>query len=963
MSRVSQWSDEHQRIYHVFAQLLPDGEELNTIYSNIQNTSTGHIERLKYYSHYGAQIVDGLGNNAESQLLDFLLHPKDHRVIWDHQDPETHTQFKIEHIASVLTGVYFEENPSQSSANAILGRLRNILEMPLESIEFERTYGRLEEEYATFYYFPKAKHCLKLLQKHYTFQGVKRAMFDIFQGKYNIELTVGDSSYSRVENTNNKLIGKEKETFCQFFKQLHHEEPIDCDWFKRVLTLYPGYFRKDWYLDCNRYKEENSENVEQELLQVYSDYTRKFLLELVEQLPDSAALMYKLVRFLCLSGIDWIVCGLNTLVKHQFKAKDLKWSSGDLGSCLEELVTCHGLLHGETDEQLIQALSLFKEKELLLALPYAGYARKHILLALGWEDILPLQQLIFELGDSSPDSPYAPSDIQNTGCENSGVVDRAAIEAMTKNIDHKRANKYIKAIRSSSLNIKGYLTLVCAVMGLEKSKIEKQLVRHTQNAIKAYGLFAVENEEELRQRYLKFKAMYKEATQYGSERQYNTQAAVKAGLKNLAQTAGYPDDIRLEWTMEADIAEHMLPLNQHFDVEDWQIQLVLEGITPRIQVFKQDKRLKSVPPKVRKSERYNEMREAQDTIRTQASRFRQTLEDMMWQAEAISIEKLSIMSRLPVVSAMLSQLILKSGDNFGLFNGSTDSLTDVDGNKVPVKGYPVITHVYHLYKADKLVQWQKAIVDRRIVQPFKQAFRELYLVTSAEQKAETHSARFAGHEVDGAIASRLFQSRQWNLESSDEAQVYKGFAKYQYYAEVGFENVGHFLSETPSVTIDKIWFQKGRDVIALDTVDPLVFSEVMRDVDLVASVAQTGNNGETWSKETTQRRIELVTNLMNVLNLQQVTCEGHHAFIKGKLANYRVHLGSGVIHIQPGNYLCIIPDMYQESKKDNDLYLPFADVDKRMAEVVSKIFLLASDDKIKDDTILEQIRRPDVLST
>ena len=38
------------------------------------------------------------------------------------------------------------------------------------------------------------------------------------------------------------------------------------------------------------------------------------------------------------------------------------------------------------------------------------------------------------------------------------------------------------------------------------------------------------------------------------------------------------------------------------------------------------------------------------------------------------------------------------------------------------------------------------------------------------------------------------------------------------------------------------------------------------------------------------------------------------------------------------------------------LYLPFADVDKRMAEIVSKIFLLVSDDKITDKTILEQIR-------
>jgi len=64
-------------------------------------------------------------------------------------------------------------------------------------------------------------------------------------------------------------------------------------------------------------------------------------------------------------------------------------------------------------------------------------------------------------------------------------------------------------------------------------------------------------------------------------------------------------------------------------------------------------------------------------------------------------------------------------------------------------------------------------------------------------------------------------------------------------------------------------------------------------------------------------------------------------------------LGSGIIHIQPGNYLCIVP----ERKKEDPLYLPFADTDLRMAEILSKIFLLVSDDKITDETILEQIRQ------
>jgi hypothetical protein len=53
-----------------------------------------------------------------------------------------------------------------------------------------------------------------------------------------------------------------------------------------------------------------------------------------------------------------------------------------------------------------------------------------------------------------------------------------------------------------------------------------------------------------------------------------------------------------------------------------------------------------------------------------------------------------------------------------------------------------------------------------------------------------------------------------------------------------------------------------------------------------------------------------------------VRVDGHYAYIDGKLAKYRVHLGSAVIHIEPGNYLCIVPDRW--GKKHESLFLPFA---------------------------------------
>jgi hypothetical protein len=93
--------------------------------------------------------------------------------------------------------------------------------------------------------------------------------------------------------------------------------------------------------------------------------------------------------------------------------------------------------------------------------------------------------------------------------------------------------------------------------------------------------------------------------------------------------------------------------------------------------------------------------------------------------------------------------------------------------------------------------------------------------------------------------------------------------------------------------------------------------------------------------------------LIQGLGLQNVKCEGHFLHVTGQRANYRIHLGSAAIHIEPGNYLCIVPvDASAEA-----FYLPFADTDRKMAEILSKMFLLLDDMDITDSQILEQIQR------
>jgi hypothetical protein len=73
----------------------------------------------------------------------------------------------------------------------------------------------------------------------------------------------------------------------------------------------------------------------------------------------------------------------------------------------------------------------------------------------------------------------------------------------------------------------------------------------------------------------------------------------------------------------------------------------------------------------------------------------------------------------------------------------------------------------------------------------------------------------------------------------------------------------------------------------------------------------------------------------------------------GKLGDYTVHLGSGMVHKMASGAVQILP---VHSQHRGRMFLPFVDDDPRTSEIISKITLLAEDGKIKDPSILEQLR-------
>ena len=155
----------------------------------------------------------------------------------------------------------------------------------------------------------------------------------------------------------------------------------------------------------------------------------------------------------------------------------------------------------------------------------------------------------------------------------------------------------------------------------------------------------------------------------------------------------------------------------------------------------------------------------------------------------------------------------------------------------------------------------------------------------------------------------------------------------------------------------------------------MVFSEIMRDVDLFVGVASVGNDPN-WSdggpggrhvdywqrfsfgtlSATAQTRKAVLERVVPRLKIAG-RCEFTEKFlvVRGDLRTYKIHLGSGNILMEPNDqYLCIVPKQAASAGPGDRVFLPF-EGDNVLSVILSKALMLAEDRKIKDPTITSQI--------
>ena len=284
--------------------------------------------------------------------------------------------------------------------------------------------------------------------------------------------------------------------------------------------------------------------------------------------------------------------------------------------------------------------------------------------------------------------------------------------------------------------------------------------------------------------------------------------------------------------------------------------------------------------------------------------------------------------------------------------------------------------------ADYISTWRDWLMTQEIQQPFKQAFREIYIVTDAELNTESYSNRFAAHILRQFQFNALREIRgwkytlqgNWDSHNTPFVELHNWNIRAEFWVEADHEGEIADSGIFNFIFTDQVRFYENGQQLNMIDVPPLVFSEVMRDVDLFVGVTSIGNDPD-WTDngnnrftnywqgytqqdltQTAKTRKAVLEKLIPKLKIaNQCSFTERHLVVKGKIRTYKIHLGSSNILMEPNDqYLCIVPD--QRTKTSGGLFLPF-EGDRMLSIVLSKALLLAADDKIKDLTITRQLKR------
>lgn len=689
-------------------------------------------------------------------------------------------------------------------------------------------------------------------------------------------------------------------------------------------------------------------------------------------------------------GMEWMVEILKAMGNDKLdRGTYYYWSGSSAGrrECLSHLLQVCQPREEDTAEKMERLLSGTKigEQKLVETAMYAPQWLSVIEEYLGWPGLksgcyyfMAHMNERFDRKKEAMIARYTPLTSEEL---NEGAFDLNWFRESYELLGEKRFSKLYTAakyISDGSKHARARKYADAALGKVTTKQLEEQIrEKRNKDLLMSYGLVPIGGQEDLLRRYEFIQQFIKESKQFGAQRRSSEAAAAATALKNMATAAGYADVTRLTLAMESELVKSYADYYEAHQLEDISLRLETDetGKTEMI-CEKAGKALKSVPAKFKKSELYLKLRDIRKAFNEQRIRAVKMFEQSMEEREVYRFGELRALCDSPVVGPVIQALVLLEEET----KAKEENVLSAEvggGGSLPVHGFLCgqgvrdchgqihiledhcsvrVAHPFDLYKRGCWQDYQKTLFSggekqRVIKQPFKQIFRELYVKLPEELQRE-RSMMFAGNQIQPKKTAACLRGRRWVADYEEGLQkvYYRENLVARIYALADWFSPSDI--EAPTLEWVEFTDRKTFQSVKLENIPDVVYSEVMRDVDLAVSVAHAGGVDPETSHSTVEMRKAILELCLPLFKLKNVRLEGSHALIEGTRGQYSIHLGSGVIHQSGGHQIQVLPVHSQGRGK---MFLPFLDEDPKTAEIISKVVLFAEDQKMKDPYVLRQL--------
>lgn len=279
-----------------------------------------------------------------------------------------------------------------------------------------------------------------------------------------------------------------------------------------------------------------------------------------------------------------------------------------------------------------------------------------------------------------------------------------------------------------------------------------------------------------------------------------------------------------------------------WDVAGYQVEIeVSAGI--RLAVYKDGVRLKSAPAAVREAGDYAWIKVSVEAAEQHHRDLRALFENAMAEEIPLTGDDLALMALNPIGRSMLEGLLLRFGGVVGRPLLEDWLLESVEGNLYSIQAPGVVVHPVSLHLAGTLERWDQWLNRGTTRQPFKQVRREIFLPNAVERGTNFFSDRFAGAVIRWDQARAVLEGRGWYRVTKTGAEKVYPRAKTTAYVEFRTPAARSFSKE--DVVINRVYFlprgetptNRAAPGMPVTEVPPILFSETLRDVGLIAQVA------------------------------------------------------------------------------------------------------------------------------